>query len=228
MENIESFIEYGFARTKSISGRLFHTIDEPLAIMAAWHWLHEKNHFSLLNHLQRGIGKHASRKNGFEAYFAFFIRTVFEKAPRLDNVFVFRSDFARRMPLDLPWLSEEFELVTVSKPSDANERKISVVTPSCGPAAVVGFRALNDQDIFNWISENKENYAFCFPTEKAGPDLFFYIRSKKTQELLLVAVQAKNYQHVENAILIHGVRTVTPSWFWKSKDLKVHHNLHAT
>ena len=215
--DIEIFIEYGLARTKSRN----HVIDEPLAIMAAWNWLDKMGHLSLFHYLQRDIGRHAPRKNRFEAYLAFYMQKVFEKAPRLDDIFTFRSDFACRKATDLCWQSENFELVAVSISAHANEPNISVITPSCGPSSNIGFLALTDKEVVNWISENKDHYAFCFPTESAGPDIFFYIRNKKTQRLLLVAIQGRQYKEVEKNCLMQGVRTVTPSWFWKSKNSKV-------
>jgi hypothetical protein len=216
-DEIKTFIEYGFARTRSEET----VIDEPLVIMAAWSWLDKKGHFSLLDCLRREVGKHAPRKNGFEAYLAFYVRKAFEKTARLNDVFTFRSDFARRKDSDLSWQTEKFELVTVSIPAGADERKISAVTPSCGPSSNVGFLAKTDDDVLQWISENKGCYAFCFPTESAGPDFFFYVRSKATGRLLLVAMQAKHYKDVDNATLVQGVRTVTPSFFWNSKGEKV-------
>jgi hypothetical protein len=123
--------------------------------------------------------------------------------------------------LDLSWQGEEFELVTVSTPADTNEQKVSIVTPSCGPTTNFGLLANCDDDVLNWISENEECYAFCFPTEFAGPDLFFYVRSEATGRLLLVALQAKNHIDVDKPTLVQGVRTITPSFFWKSKDKKV-------
>jgi hypothetical protein len=64
-EHVASFIQFGFARTKSGE----NVIDEPLAIMAMWNWLGGKGHFSafsLFDCLQRKIGTHAPRKNGSE------------------------------------------------------------------------------------------------------------------------------------------------------------------
>jgi hypothetical protein len=224
-EDIETFIRYGFARTRSREA----VIDEPLVIMAAWSWLETNHHFSLFHRLQDDIGKHAPRKNGFEGYLAFYIRKVFENASKLDDVFTFRSDFALRRTLDLTWLSDEFELVTVSTSADSDTREIFVVTPSCGPSPNVGFLASTEEEVMEWISENKERYAFCFPTSSSGPDLFFFLRSKTTKKLLLVAVQARNYEEVKKSTLIQGVRTVTPSWFWKSKNIIVYIviNLHT-
>jgi hypothetical protein len=224
-DDIEAFIEYGFARTRSGE----QVLDEPLVIMAAWNWVEKNRHFSLFNCLQRDIGKHAPQKNGFEAYLAFYVRKVFEKAAKLDDVFSFRTDFALRMDTDISWQSEEFELVTESISAGSDERQVSVVTPLCGPSSNVGFLASTDDDVLEWISVNEGRYAFCFPTESAGPDLFFFVRSKITQGLLLVAVQARHYKQVKNATLVQGVRTVTPSWFWKSRntDVCITRNLHA-
>lgn len=72
-DDIKAFIEYGFARTRSGEA----VIDEPLAIMAAWKRFDNKRQFSLLNCLQEDIDKHSPRKNGFEAYLAFYLRKVF-------------------------------------------------------------------------------------------------------------------------------------------------------
>jgi len=103
-DDIKAFIEYGFARTKSKEA----VIDEPLAIMAVRNWLTENGHFSLLDCLQEDAGKQAPRKNGFEAYLAFYIYKVLENGARLNDVFTFRSDFARRKDLDLSWQNEAF------------------------------------------------------------------------------------------------------------------------
>lgn len=215
-DDIKALIEYGFARTRSGED----VLDEPLAIMAAWNRLEDKDHFSLLDCLQQEIGKHAPRKNAFEAYLAFYLRKVFEKSARLNDVFIFRSDFASKS--DLSWQAEEFELVSVSK-AGTDEQKISIVTPSRGPSPNVGLLAQTNDDVLNWVSNNEEGYAFCFPTESAGPDFFFFVRSKTTGSLLLVALQAKHYEVVKKQTLIDGVRTVTPSFFWKSKDeVRVH------
>ena len=214
---IGTFIEFGVARTRLEE----QVIDEPLAIMAISNWLYEEGRFSLLDCLRRELGKHAPRKNGFQAYLAFYIHKVFEKASRLNDVFSFRGDFARRQGSDLPWQSEEFELVTVSSPVGTGEQQTSVVAPLRGPSSNVGFLAKTDDEVLNWASENQNRYAFCFPTETAGPDIFFYLRNKSTGELLLVAMQAKFYQDVDSATLVDGVRTVTPSLFWKGKGGKV-------
>lgn len=196
-------------------------IDEPIVIMAALKWLGENRHFSLLACLQREVGKHAPHKNGFEAYLAFYVRKFFEKPRRLDQVFTFRSDFAQRKDSDLSWQTEEFELVTVSMAPGTNNQNVSIVTPSSGPSSNVGFLARTNDDIINWISENEGLYSFCFATESAGPDLFFFLKSTAKSELLLVALQAKCYEVVKKETLVEGVHTVTPSFFWKTKSERV-------
>lgn len=222
--DIEAFIEHGFARTISRKHIIDeeHVIDEPLAIMAVSNWLDEKRRFSLLECLQREISKHAPGKNAFEAYIAFYVRKAFEKTARLNDVFTFRRDFARRKDSDLSWQTDEFELVIVSIPAGADERRISVVTPSSGPSSNLGFLAKTDDDVLKWISENQDCYAFCFPTESAGPDFFFFVRNKASGRLLLAALQAKHHKKVDKPTLVQRVRTVTPSFFWKSKGEKVH------
>ena len=80
-DDIKALIECGFARTRSGEA----VIDEPLAIMAAWKWFDNKRQFSLLNCLQEDVGKYSPRKNGFEAYLAFYLRKVFETATRLND-----------------------------------------------------------------------------------------------------------------------------------------------
>jgi hypothetical protein len=216
----DTFVEYGFARHKP--GTNHTVIDEPLAILAALQWLYHSNTFSMFKCLSHDIHKHQKRKNGFEAYLVFYMRTVFETTPELDAVFTFRDDFARRGKTDLAWQHENFELVTVVH-ADRSNPHISVVTPSCGPAPKVGFLAKSGKEVLEWISTNSDRSTFCFPPEAfgPGPDLLFFIRSKVSGKLLLVMIQAKKHDSVEKQILIEGVRTITPSWFWKSKDMKV-------
>ena len=224
-DDVEAFIEYGFARTKSRGGAIDlqdDVIDEPLAILAALDWLDKTTNFTHLNCLQHDIGKNAPRKNSFEAYLALYMRKVFEKTPKLVDIFTFRNDFARRKATDMPWQQDEFELVTVSTPAGTNQPTVSTLTPSSGPSSNVGFLAQTHEDVLDWLSKNEEKFAFCFPTESTGPDLLFFVRSKVTDGLLLVVAQARNYRDVSRNCLIQGVHMVTPSWFWKSKDTKVH------
>jgi len=211
----ELFVEYGFARhlpTKTV-------IDEPLAILAARQWVDINTKHPLSKYLQNNIRKHVTRQNGFEAYLAFYFRAVFENTPVLDAIFTFRGDFAEQGKADLAWQHEQFELVTVVH--SGNELRVSVVTPSSGPSSNVGSLANSPREVLDWVSTNTSQYAFCFPLEPFGPDLLFFVRSKVSGKLLLVALQAKHYIAVDNDNLIKGIRTVTPSWFWKSKDTKV-------
>ena len=108
----EDFVQYGFARF----ARGTTMIDEPLAILAAIEWLSQDPKFSLSHRLHRDIGKHSPRQNGFEVFLTFYLRYVFERAPALDEVFTFRSDYAKGS--DLAWQREKFELVTVVGPAD--------------------------------------------------------------------------------------------------------------
>ena len=210
------FVQYGFARHKT--GTAAAVIDEPLFIFAALTWLKKEKKFSLFDCLRQDIHMHSARSNGFEAYVAYYIREIFEKSQNLDAVFTFRSDFASRT--DLSWQHDKFELVTVSGAT------VSPITKSSGPSSSIGFIAVSGEEVLEWIKTNDDGYTFCFPPESFGPDILFYLRSQRSQKLLMAAVQCKKYQEVELSSLIHGLRTISPPWFWRSKDLKVSHSWH--
>jgi hypothetical protein len=214
----DAFVEYGFARYKP--GIDSAVIDEPLAILAVSHWLSHHHPFSMSNYFIRDIQKHQNRRNGFEAYLAFYMRVVFEAAPRLDSIFTFRSDFAQRSDRDLAWQTEAFELVTLVRVDESNPQ-VSVVTPTCGTASNVGFLAKSSEEVLEWISINENQFTFCFPPDSLGPDLLFFVRSKVSRKLLLVSIQAKWYGSVTKETLMEGVRTATPSWWWKHKKRTV-------
>jgi len=91
-EHRAKFVRYGFARHKAGAGG--EVIDEPLMIFSALKWFSKLKQFSLLDCLRRDIGMHSPRRNGFEAYLAFYMRQLFEVPQILDAVFTFRSDFA--------------------------------------------------------------------------------------------------------------------------------------
>jgi hypothetical protein len=192
-------------------------IDEPLAILAAMGWFTPSPRFSMFNRLHNDIDKHSPCQNGFEAYLAFYLRHVFVTAPALDEVFTFRYDFTQRS--DLAWQHEEFELVTVV--DLANAPHVSVLTPSSGAFPNLGLLTEEDDQVSAWISTNSERFTFCFPPESFGPDLLCFVQSKTSGKILLVVIEAKNYNKVQKQDLFEGVRTVTPSWFWKSKAQKV-------
>jgi len=211
-----TFVQYGFARHKT--GTKAEVIDEPLMIFAALTWFKKQKHFSLLDCLRRDIHRHSTCRNGFEAYLAYYIREIFETPQKLDAVFTFRSDFASRT--DLSWQHGAFELVTVSR------AKVVSITRNSGPSSSIGFIAVSGAEVLEWIKTNKDNYCFCFPPESFGPDILFYLRCQHSQKLLLAAVQCKKYEEVNVDCLVHGLRTVSPPWFWRSKSTEVCHSWH--
>ena len=203
------FVQYGFARHRGNE----KVIDEPLAILAAIQSVDRK--YSMFDWLRCDIENHATRRNGYEGYLAFYLRHVFEKPNKLDTIFSFRQDFA-----GLAWSQHKFELVTVVN-AKSNEPQVSVVTPGSGPSPRVGFSPNLGEEVVEWLSLNKSHTPFCFPPEVLGPDLLFFVRSQESGELLLVMVQGKQHEKVTRETLMEGVRTVTPSWFYKSKTTQV-------
>jgi len=195
-----------------------HTIlDEPIAILAALNWVNQTASLSHSEYLRQDLGKHSNVGNGFENYFAFYVRSFFNRPQRLAELFKFRHDFDKI----IDWKSDIFELVTVSRPEGSSSQpRISIVTPASGPSSNIGFRAATGEDILSWMSTNEGQFTFCLPPEHFGPDLLFFLRSKVSGKLLLVMVQCKNYSDVALGDLTTQVRTVTPDWLWKSKDTK--------
>lgn len=218
-EERATFVEYGFARTvtKTQSKATQTVLDEPIAILAALNWANQSASLSQSEWLRHDIGKHSNTGNGFENYFAFYVRNFFEAPKRLTELFKFRSDFDKT----IDWKSEEFELVTVSRQRDSGGPLVSIITPDSGPSSNLGFRAEKGEDVLSWISTNEDQFTFCLPPNNFGPDLLFFLRSKVSGKLLLVMVQCKNHSEVKLDNLIAGVRAVTPDWLWKSKDTKV-------
>ena len=210
-EDKNTFVQYGFARHSGTET----VIDEPLAVLAAMRWMDQMPEYSMFHRLYKDIKKHSDRRNGFEAYLAFYLRLVFKTAKKLDTVFTLREDFA-----DLAWQREEFELVTVVN-ANSNKPQVSVVTPTSGPSSNVGHLAKSGKEVLQWITTNNCQFTICFPPSSFGPDLLFFLRHKESGKRLLVMVQAKNYGNVERSTLMEGIRTVSPSWFWRSKDMKV-------
>jgi hypothetical protein len=209
-----TFVQYGFARHKT--GIRGEVIDEPLIIFATLTWLKKQQKLSLLDCLRRDVHMHSTCRNGFEAYLAYYIREIFETPQKLNAVFTFRSDFTSRTCLS--WQHDTFELVTVSR------AEVFPITKSSGPSSSIGFIAAPDE-VSEWI-ETDDKFTFCFPPESFGPDILFYLRSQSSQKLLIAAVQCRKYDEVDQNCLIHGLRTVSPPWFWRSKDLKVRHSWH--
>ena len=141
---------------------------------------------------------------------------MFAEGRKLSSIFPFRSDFA-----NVAWQHDDFELVTVIATEDKEKPLVFVVTPYSGPSSNFGFEAKTGEEVNEWITGNKGRCCFCFPPEAFGPDALWFMRHKTTGRLLLCAGQAKQHKEVRMAVLTHGVRTTSPSWFWKSKDSKV-------
>ena len=211
-EGKRTFVQYGFARHKG-DGTV---VDEPMAILVAVNWLDPQPMFTRFH---QDIGKHAPRRNGSEAFLAFYLREAFKTAPKLNEVFTFRRGSTQSM--EPSWRLERFELVTVVASDDKDQLQDWVTTPSSGPSSDLGFEASSDEGVLDWIRTNKGRRAFCFPPVSFGPDILCFVRSKESRKLLLVAIQAKKMDSVDKATFTKGVRTITPAWFWKSKDAKV-------
>ncbi|KAG8826601.1 hypothetical protein FRC18_010018 [Serendipita sp. 400] len=213
-EDAVAFLEYGIARHDPESGKL--SLDEPLAVLAAFNWINKLTNLTFFESLVDDLGKHSTRRNGFEAYLAFYIWEIFKNGPRLDEVFTFRGDFVPQEEKDV-WQAKDFELVSVWRGEDGKQH-VSLVTPMCGPSFHIGYMPKKNEEVLDWITNNPGQSTFCFPKEFFGPDIMFFLRSKATRKLLLVLMQATyRKDNVTAAAIKSGVRSVTPSWLWKRK-----------
>jgi hypothetical protein len=105
-------------------------------------------------------------------------------------------------------------------PFEAAGSSLEVFVPMPSPAVSsnIGLKVKSGRKVLDSMRINKDRFTFCLPPELFGPHLLFSLRSKNSGLLLLVVMQAKKRQNVVNQVLIHGVRSIAPSWFWKSKD----------
>ncbi|PVF94285.1 hypothetical protein CPB86DRAFT_49855 [Serendipita vermifera] len=211
-----AFVEYGIARIHIRGGQL--SIDEPFIKVAAQTWLKRNPVLSLSEWCRSHFDVHSFQINGFEAYTTHYMLKILEKFPQFDAVFTLRKDHAQQN--SLTWLTNTLELVTVSKGVYSSDTRISVVTQSSGPSANIGFRANSSEDVLEWMSENKQQVAFCYPPPHMGPDMLFFVRSQQSKKLILVAIQAKKREVVDRNVLVEDVRTVTPNWFWRRRITK--------
>jgi hypothetical protein len=218
-------VQLGFARIICTLVRDYYenvpVVDEPITILAASKWLDRSTQDTVFTRFYHDVRKKSFWGNVFQEYLVFYLREAFRDGPRLDKVFYFRSDFARRRTRDLQWQEGRFTLVTISKTAYEANRSIWVVTPSSGPSSNLAVRAKSVEDVQNWILTNSERRTFCIPPTSMGPDILFFIQSISTKKTLLVALRVETQSPVTIKSLNYGVRKVTPSLFWKEKYERV-------
>ncbi|PVG00051.1 hypothetical protein CPB86DRAFT_872254 [Serendipita vermifera] len=217
------FIEIGFGRYRIVETLEGHmeklVLNEPIPVFAALTSFKKWIPGSLFAHLRREIDKNVPSRNGFAAYLAFYLREVFKDAKELGGVFSFRSDFARQQHArEAAWPDRRFKLVSVSRREGEPNPHVSATTPYSWASPNLGVQEDSVEGVLDWVMTNSNGYTFCFPPSSMGPDILFFLQSESSGELLLVALQAKGYEKVEKEALIHGINSVSPDYFWKSKN----------
>ncbi|KAG8829656.1 hypothetical protein FRC17_006218 [Serendipita sp. 399] len=215
-------VEAGFARYIYDADGI--VINEPLAILSARDCVKRTPGMPTPSELVlANINRSESRRNGFEAYLAMHLLDIFAAPRRLDDVFTFRSDFISSKRTDFNWRMDQFELVTVVASENGVDPDVFVVTPTSGPSCNFGTVVDLGDQLIDWISSNQGRYAFCFPPEEFGPDILFFLRSKKSGKVVLVMLQAKGCNadtQIGKDMLIEGVRSVSPAWFGKRRHTR--------
>ncbi|KAJ7458032.1 hypothetical protein B0H11DRAFT_1738165 [Mycena galericulata] len=223
------FVEYGIARhAESTTKNNSIVIDEPLvlAAFAASSSGIANSSTSYLaaiaqsspSYYSNQISSNTTHSNGLEDYLAFTLPVLFEKKPRLNQVF----DFYGSIP---SWSAHEAELVSVY--SGWPTPDISPVLPNARPSFSYGFDAGPDHaTTVKWLQHRKAGtfILICQNRDGMGPDLIFVLRvldGSSPAPLLWVALQAKygeGSSPLKVATLRHAIRSVTPSRFWINKN----------
>ncbi|KAJ7770115.1 hypothetical protein B0H16DRAFT_1517308 [Mycena metata] len=204
------FVEYGFARyVETTTNKI--VIDEPLVLLAA----------------ERKIGRsswwytdrmdtNTPEVNGLEDYLAFILPVLFQRKPRLDEVF----DFFGTIPV---WSTYRVELVSVYDIGTGLGPDILPVLPNARPHFSYGTDPGADtRATVRWLQHRTPTFVL-FPPKGMGPDLMFVLRvfdGSPRGSLLWVAMQAKFSKvapHLDAKTLRDAIRRTTPIKYWIQK-----------
>jgi len=207
-----TYVEYGFARFVDAETNTV-TVDEPLVLLAATHWMNT-NYRSSYKYFAERIQFHNPSSNGFENYIAFCLNLAFSQRPvRLSEVF----SFCGSSPA---WANQEAELVALhlSELGDVEEGCVRHSAFSC-PSVTLGTNAKTTGETSAWL-QHGTHAPLCFPHVSMGPDLLFVLKLADGS-FIWVALQAK-YSLGKNGslsklFLRNAMRSVTPSKYFVEK-----------
>lgn len=204
------FVEYGFARyVETTMNRI--VIDEPLVLLAA----------------ERKIGRsswwytdrmdtNTPEVNGLEDYLAFILPVLFQRKPRLDEVF----DFFGTIPV---WSTYRVELVSVYDIGTGLGPHILPVLPNARPHFSYGTDpGAYTRATVRWLQHRTPTFVL-FPPKGMGPDLMFVLKvldGSPQGSLLWVAMQAKYSEkgpRLDTETLAGAIRSTTPERYWIQK-----------
>ncbi|TFK68933.1 hypothetical protein BDN72DRAFT_768678 [Pluteus cervinus] len=216
-EDDAKYVQYGYSRFFDSAAREA-TMDEPLVLLSASHWLNANDHSTKhpfwtdrIGTLGQ-VGGAEGEWNGFENYLAFCLHLAFSGGRKLSDVFNFRGN---HLP---PWANEEAQLVAISQLTPGGGLELgqeeSILSTDAGPSAALGMHARSIDLALSWLN-HADHTAICFPHKHMGPDLLFVLRLQDGKKIW-VALQAKyiTLPQIKKADLRSALRSVTPECFF--------------
>jgi len=244
------FIECGVARWRYSKEKSTYSciISEPLILLAATVRISLKDGVPLYKRLTAYIDANSTSKNqnGFEAYLVYFFARTFGQGQRLGAVFDFQhsaeSTLANynatlvslyRLDDDSPL--EEHRVILFPgrdysdsdrnvESEDLDPENVGSYVRDYGPVHIPGSLAEHadgPENIENWL-RHRTRTAFCYPSQKTGPDIIFILRLTKPREshasYIWVVVQAKfcranKFPNIKTRDLKDAIKSVTPERF---------------
>ena len=76
-----------------------------------------------------------------------------------------------------------------------------------------GFKARSPEDVTAYFRDPR-GMAFLFPDVHMGPDLIAFFQDKKTQELIILLLQAKTRPKLDSTTWLGALESITPDFFY--------------
>ncbi|TDL19405.1 hypothetical protein BD410DRAFT_842125 [Rickenella mellea] len=165
------FVEAGYAsyRRSSEPGVNVTLMDEPVVLLSAASWLHDRL-------LKKPLPVPVSLE-----LLALYFLVLFDGTMPLDEV----VEFATKKP---SWAGKCAEVLIAYAEDADGETRACVVTPKSGPSPTFGVSSQSGEETLRWL-RGADGVPFCFPNDGFGPDILFLI--KVGSRFIWAVVQAK-------------------------------------
>jgi hypothetical protein len=108
--------------------------------------------------------------------------------------------------------SREVTLVSLMHMTDSNMSCCDVSWHS-GSSHRFGFKAYSPEDVLEFFRD-PSGVPFLFPHVCMGPDLIGFLKDKKTQELIILLLQAKARPALDASTWLSALQSVNPDFFY--------------
>ena len=111
-----------------------------------------------------------------------------------------------------PWGSRKVSLVSLKCRGDG-EMQCCSVSWNSGPSDCLGYKASFPADVLAFF-DNPNGKTFLFPDGHMGPDLLFFLQDEDSGELILIGLQAKFRESLDNTTWLSALNLITPQFFY--------------